>query len=469
MKSMVRKESLLLAAVPVILSFLVSCGGGGKGAGLSGGAVIDVPSGLAVKGDVRVAVADIPCGVFAMGVMDDGRLVTGSSGAHEVLLSGYAIAQQPVSQALWASLMGGNPSSTVSEALPVDRVSGADVRKFLKKLSAATGYECALPTEAQWEYAVKSGLVSGAPEGFREWTADSWSEAPATEITQDLMVDLDGDDKVTRTPKERSSASDFAKAGGLTFRFAIKTGKPVSDLITRNFVEQSPEREHVLEDEEFVVGGVKFGMVGVTGGKFSMGATAEQADYGAENERPVQEVEVEGFEIGRTEVTAALWKAVMGGLPVGNNEPEKPVVNVSWYRAQEFIMKLNELTGRKFRLPTEAEWEYAARGGASSGGYRYSGSNDVKAVASYKDNTGGKVTEVGLRLANELGIKDMSGNAWEWCQDWGHDYGTEPERSEWHVMRGGSAASGWSACRVSNRQMIPASNTKGTFGLRLAL
>ena len=203
-----------------------------------------------------------------------------------------------------------------------------------------------------------------------------------------------------------------------------------------------------------------------------MGATEEQADYGDEMEKPVREVTVEPFEIGKTEVTAGLWNAVMGSLPLGNDlrEADKPVINVSWYGAQQFILKLNALTGRKFRLPTEAEWEFAARGGAKSRGYRFSGSNQVGSVAVYTQNSdNGKPARVARMQANELGLYDMSGNAWEWCQDCFGAYGQPAEKSEWHVMRGGSAASPWNACRVSNRQKVPATNVKASFGFRLAL
>ena len=203
-----------------------------------------------------------------------------------------------------------------------------------------------------------------------------------------------------------------------------------------------------------------------------MGGTKEQGKYAEKDEMPVIEVEVEDFSICRTEVTAGLWKAVMGILPFGNSDKylDKPVVNVSWYDCQEFLLKLNVLTGKAFRLPDEAEWEFAARGGNKSGRYIYSGSDNLAIVAVYGDNSDGKVKPVMSKRPNELGIYDMSGNAWEWCRNSYAEYGkTSPLDNDKKVMRGGSAAGRWNSCRVSNRSGIPAVSVKGTFGFRIAL
>ena len=219
-------------------------------------------------------------------------------------------------------------------------------------------------------------------------------------------------------------------------------------------------------------------MVNVPSGSFLMGGTdADQGKYAKEDELPVHEVNLDEFEIGQTEVTVGLWNAVMGSLPTGNDlkEPLKPVINVSWYMAQNFILKLNSLTGRKFRLPTEAEWEYAARECLSSS-YRYSGSNNVGSVAVYGDDKGGGVHPVMTLGKNAIGLYDMSGNAWEWCNDYYGPYSdaiqndpTGPTEGTQRVLRGGSVSSPWNACRVSNRSSAPAVNFKSTFGLRLAL
>ena len=197
-----------------------------------------------------------------------------------------------------------------------------------------------------------------------------------------------------------------------------------------------------------------------------------------DNEVNVHQVTVDDFEIGETEVTVGLWHKVMGSVPYLNDisEPDKPVGNVSWYDCQVFLRKLNELTGRTFRLPTEAEWEYAARGGRMSRHFGFSGSNDMKSVMWFLDNADSKPHAVKTKKPNELGLYDMSGNVWEWCYDRAEEYTKEArvnpcgaQTGGTRILRGGSCASRWDACRISNRSYMPGKNFKGTFGLRLAL
>ena len=229
--------------------------------------------------------------------------------------------------------------------------------------------------------------------------------------------------------------------------------------------------------ETFTVNAVQFKMVRVKGGTFQMGATSEQGSDAYDDEYPVHSVTLSDYYIGQTEVTQELWEAVMGGNPsyfTGDNQC--PVESVSWDDCQEFIKKLNRLTGKNFRLPTEAEWEYAARGGNKSKGYKYSGSNDADAVAWYNKNSGSKTQPVAQKQSNELGLYDMSGNVWEWCQDW---YGKYSSRSQsnpkgantgsYRVMRGGSWINGARFVRVSDRIYFAPDYRSGNFGLRLAL
>ena len=162
-------------------------------------------------------------------------------------------------------------------------------------------------------------------------------------------------------------------------------------------------------------------MVAVEGGTFTMGATPEQGSYYNKSERPTHQVTVSSFWIGKTEVTQELWIALMGSNPsYFHSSNLQPVEHVSWNDCQEFITKLNEATGKTFRLPTEAEWEFAARGGNKSQGYKFSGSDNDDDVAWYDSNSGGKTHPVASKAPNELGIYDMSGNLFEWCRKWEH-------------------------------------------------
>ena len=171
---------------------------------------------------------------------------------------------------------------------------------------------------------------------------------------------------------------------------------------------------------------ITYNMVKVQGGTFTMGATAEMEEPN-DDEKPTHQVTLSSYYIGETEVTQALWKAVMGNNPSHFKGDNLPVEEVSWNDCQEFIRKLNEITKRTFRLPAEAEWEFAARGGNKSRCTQYSGSNDIGEVAWYDGNSGGKTHPVKTKKANELGIYDMTGNVWEWCQDRYGSYGSGTE------------------------------------------
>ena len=239
------------------------------------------------------------------------------------------------------------------------------------------------------------------------------------------------------------------------------------------------------EKTTFTVNGVSFNMIAVTGGTFTMGATAEQGSDAYSDEKPAHQVTLSDYCIGETEVTQELWQAVMGSNPsyfTGNLQ--RPVEQVSWNDCQEFIKKLNQLTGKTFRLPTEAEWEYAARGGSQSQGYKYAGSNTIGDVAWYYDNSYNKGSShpdygthpVGQKHPNELGLYDMSGNVWEWCQDWYGDYSSGsqtnpngPSSGSYRVSRGGSWYYDAGHCRVSDRDSSTPTNRDNDLGLRLAL
>lgn len=204
-------------------------------------------------------------------------------------------------------------------------------------------------------------------------------------------------------------------------------------------------------------------MVYVQGGTFTMGRTSSKAYWCDDSDQPAHQVTVGSFYICKYEVTQKLWKAFMGNNPSWTKADNMPVEWVNWVTAQKFIRKLNAFSGKKFRLPTEAEWEYAARGGNRSHNYLYSGSDDINAVAWWKDNSGDKLHPVGTKRPNELGLYDMTGNAYEWCSDWQEPYqsGAQtnpkgPQTGDWKVMRGGNQSSSESESGVMTRsQCMP--------------
>ena len=217
-------------------------------------------------------------------------------------------------------------------------------------------------------------------------------------------------------------------------------------------------------------------MVYVSGGTFTMGATSEQGRDAEADEKPIHSVSLSSFYLCKYEVTQALWQAVMGKNPSRFKGDNLPVENVSWNDCQTFITRLNNLTGKNFRLPTEAEWEYAARGGNRSRGYKYSGSNVLSDVAWYEDNSGRKTHPVGSKSPNELGLYDMSGNVREWCSDLYRTYSsssqTNPVRSLgglFRVDRGGSWDGDARFCRSSDRDGNARVKRDDYLGLRLAL
>ena len=232
-------------------------------------------------------------------------------------------------------------------------------------------------------------------------------------------------------------------------------------------------------EKTFTVSGVTFKMVKVKAGTFQMGGTES-------DEKPVHIVTLsKNYYIAETETTNALWYAIMGSKPTGqkNDGNTYPVSAVLWNDiagSGGFIEKLNAATGKAFRLPTEAEWEYAARGGQkqSTPNFTYAGSNTISEVAWYHDNSNSTTHPVGQKKANELGLYDMSGNVWEWCADWyGSSYysnspstdPTGPSSGSYRVNRGGSWYDSATYCRVANRSYDSPSNRSYFLGFRLAL
>ena len=266
----------------------------------------------------------------------------------------------------------------------------------------------------------------------------------------------------------------IAADGYETVEGSFKLNESVQRTITENLVSLKPLEPIITFD----VNGVSFNMICVEGGTFRMGGTEEQLEPGSVgyDEFPVHEVTLSTYYIGETEVTQELWQAIMGTNPSFFKGERLPVESVSWFACQEFIEKLNQQTGRTFRLPTEAQWEFAARGGLKGKGYPYSGSKKAADVAWYspcKSTT----HEVKTKLPNELGIYDMAGNVSEWCYDIYGDYyngpaqlnPTGPLLGDTRVFRGGAWSFNKLECRSANRyQYIPQAG-KSDRGFRLVL
>ena len=278
-----------------------------------------------------------------------------------------------------------------------------------------------------------------------------------------------------KSDKDSNNGSSVTK--GLGCIFIVIPGAIIYLAISKS-------SDNDVEKETFTVNGVDFTMIRVEAGTFQMGSNS-----GYDNEKPVHQVTLtKDYYIGETEVTQALWQAVMGTTV--RNQRDKanpawslsgeganyPMYYVNYEECEQFIRKLNSLTGKNFRLPTEAEWEYAAKGGNKSKGYTYSGSNYLDDVAWYYENSEGCTHPVKTKAANELGIYDMSGNVREWCYDWYGDYissaQTDPTGAtsgSSRVLRDGSWSNSATLCRSAFRDGRTPAGRSDFYGVRLAL
>ena len=305
-----------------------------------------------------------------------------------------------------------------------------------------------------------------------------------------LLLSQDGGANYAATPK--SMTGDVGKgvtAGHKKIIWNLLNDRADWDIARARF-------KVVAEDKSkktFTVNGVSFTMIAIEGGTFTMGATYEQGKDAENNEKPTHSVTLSDYYIGQTEVTQALWRAVMGttvqqqrdkantSWSIFGEGDNYPMYYINWKECQTFVQKLNsllssQLGGKRFALPTVAQWEYAARGGKKRNGYKYSGSNTIGNVAWYTDNSGSSTHPVAMKSPNELGIYDMSGNVDEWCED---KYGryrsssqTNPTGASFgsdRVTRGGSCINDAWACRVSCRGKYAPEWPNGIIGFRLVL
>ena len=290
-----------------------------------------------------------------------------------------------------------------------------------------------------------------------------------------FVVACDGYESEEGTVKLKASTPSNLQITLTKEATAIQQSIISQPVVAQQPVVQAPiaNRDHISIP---VKDGISIDMVRVEAGTFTMGATSEMKDS-YDSEKPAHQVTLTNdYYIGKYEVTQALWQAVMGNNPSEFKGDNLPVENVNWNDCQKFISKLNLITGKTFRLPTEAEWEYAARGGNKSRGYQYSGSNNLSDVAWYYKNSGIKTHAVGTKQANELGIYDMSGNVSEWCQDRYGDYSkssqTNPKGSTsgaLRVLRGGCYSYYSDFCCPLSRGFDTHSTCESGNGLRLAI
>ena len=480
-------------------------------------------------------------GTFTMGATPEqgNDVYDNEKPAHQVTLSSYMIGETEVTQALWQAVMGKNPSIHGNNLNnPVETVSWKDCQEFIKKLNKLTGKKFRLPTEAEWEFAARGGNKS---KGYKYSGSNNIDEVAWYKDNRKInrnpvkmkksnelgLYDMTGgvwewcsdwfDTNYFKSspqlnPKGPSSGSRRVYRGGgdygearicrISIRYSTDPGESLSIIGLRLAMDNigaantssistattassassntsASSSSSSRSRETVTVNGVSFNMVRVDGGTFKMGATPEQesdADYW---EKPVHEVTLSSYMIGETEVTLGLWQAVMGSKPksVTYDDSDFPIEGVSWNDCQKFIKKLNQLTGKKFRLPTEAEWEFAARGGNKSKGYKYSGSNNLDEVAWYEGNKNQIRYHVKMKKPNELGIYDMSGCIGELCNDWFYDhyYQTSPQQNpqgpstgEKHVYRGGYTYSSAKRCRTSFRGWQEPNEDSNNVGFRLA-
>ena len=272
--------------------------------------------------------------------------------------------------------------------------------------------------------------------------------------------------------RKKTNLTTPAPAKGSAVGKNVNSGKRSAASVCNS---QKTNTDLTQTQKDSIIQNLMANMVYVEGGTFVMGATDEQGSDAYDREKPTHQVTLSSFSINKYEVTQEEWQIVMGNNPSWFKGAKRPVEKVSWEECQEFIRKLNAMTGCRFRLPTEAEWEYAARGGNKSHGYKYAGSNDLKSVGWYDFNCRNETHKVGSKQPNELGLYDMSGNVWEWCQDWYEEYSpssqTNPSGSSYsgvRVFRGGSWINNSRNCRVSERRKYYPDGLGGLLGFRLA-
>lgn len=413
----------------------------------------------------------------------------------------FSIGMTEVTQALWTAVMGNNPSKFKGNNLPVEQITWSECQQFISKLNQLTGRIFRLPTAPEWEFAASGGSKKSDYDYAGSYYIDkiAWykgnsggtTHKVATKQPNQLGIydmtgnvnELCGDDDDTARrlmgmshPLRGGAWCDSENLCLIKGMYNAAPNARKSSIGFRILLDDNDKLVNTkIETKTINVKGETIVMVGVVGGTFYMGATPEQTNNAREDESPVHQVTLSNYYIGRYEVTQALWEKVMGwNRSWGEGDIYRPVNQVTWKECQEFITKLNELTGEHFRLPTEAEWEYAARGGNRSKNFIFAGSNKYGDVA-----WGDYIHQRGRKAPNELGLYDMTGNVFEWCQDWAGKYSSEPQTNpkgpalgSRRIIRGGAFSCSQNYGRVSSRGALNPKQMSvegGDIGLRLAM
>jgi formylglycine-generating enzyme required for sulfatase activity len=524
-RSTLRHVAALVAAHFIVLLPISSAQQRDRGTDLSAGAKDGVRS-FDLGNGATIEMIRIKAGTFTMGSTNgdpDERPI------HRVTISkAYYLGKFEVTQRQWVAVMGTNPSNHKGDDLPVETVSWEDIQNFLLVLNSRAGGGWRLPTEAEWEYACRAGSTGdyGGPLDQMAWYENN-SDGPTHPVGHKQpnawgVYDTHGNvwewcqDWYDRSFYKRSPGADPVGPSSGSNRVLRGGGRIDSDYGCRSACRNSSAPSVRFDSNGFRLArtadvpalappatepaprpsrdtsvdlgsGVRIELAHVRAGRFLMGSTD-----GGTDETPAHRVTIsKPFLMGKYEVTQGQWKAVMGSNPsnfTGNDD--LPVERVSWDDCQEFIRRLNATTGGGWRLPTEAEWEYACRAG-STGGY----AGDVDAMAWYGDNSGRQRIDsrpmslqerldngcrthpVGAKQPNAWGLYDMHGNVWEWCSDWyGENYyagspGVDPvgpTSGAGRVIRGGSWNDSVAFCRSAFRDRGAPSLHLLVLGLRLA-
>ncbi|MFM6896340.1 MAG: SUMF1/EgtB/PvdO family nonheme iron enzyme [Microcystis panniformis] len=476
---------------------------------------------------ITLEMVGLPAGQFLMGSPDsDPDAVYQEKPQHQVKVNSFAIGKYQVTQAQYEAVMGTNPSNFANNPQnPVENVSWDDAQAFCKKLSQITGKTYRLPTEAEWEYACRAGTTTGYyfgddanqledyawyngnsqdtthPVGQKkpnawglydmsgnvwEWCEDNWHDSYKNAPSDgSAWLKNDNNSHIIRggswyyTPGRcRSAYRHYIEYPGYSYGFRVvcvpnvtSTQLPIATVTSTPSPKVSPPPPSspppppakLTPFTEKISKGITLEMVSLLAGQFLMGSPDSDPD--AYNyEKPQHLVQVNSFAIGKYPITQAQYEAVMGtNHSQFKNNLQNPVESVSWNDAQAFCQKLSQITGKTYRLPTEAEWEYACRAGTTT---RYYFGDDANQLGNYAWHTGNSQNTthpVGQKKPNAWGLYDMSGNVWEWCEDNWHDsYKNAPsDGSAWltndnhsHIVRGGSWFSFPRFCRSAYRGSI---------------